>query len=552
MLHMSIELLNLNFIPVFLTCLAMDMIMSLSFIDLALLIVYLIGVTLFGAWLGKKQKDATDYFLGGRDLPWLAVCLSVVATETSTLTFISIPGLAYLTNLNFMQMTLGYVVGRTIISFVLLPGYYRGEMKTAYELIGNRFGPRLRSYTAIVFQLTRLLADGVRLFATAIPLAMITGWDYSLSIIVMALLTILYTFIGGIKAVVWMDVIQLFVYLAGAVLALITVAAALPEGWSSIWQTAATGKMEILNLGFDKTLKDFFSTNYTLFSGLIGGAFLSMASHGTDHIMVQRLLACRDLRSSQKALIGSGIIVMLQFALFMTLGLALYVYYGGAAMRPDEVMPKFIAHGLPKGAAGLIIAGIFAAAMSTLSGSLNSLASSTLFDIYKPRWGKKMSDQQELYLSKLFTLIWGVVFIGGAMFFKDDKNPVVELGLAIASFTYGGLLGVFFLGTFSKKIKEADALVAMWSAILFMTWIIEVHGVQAAIMVVINGLAAIWIWRKIPVLRHRLSIIALFVLMVGLIFFVPVMRFSWPWYVLIGSLVCMSVGKLLSIETKSR
>ncbi len=526
--------------------------MTFTTLDLTLLILYLVGVTLLGGWLGKKQKDATDYFLGGRDLPWLAVCFSVVATETSTLTFISIPGLAYLTNLNFLQMTLGYLIGRIIISLVLLPGYYRGEMKTAYELIGNRFGQRLRSFTAIVFQLTRLLADGVRLFATAIPLAMITGWDYSLSIIVMALLTILYTFIGGIKAVVWMDVIQLFVYLAGAVLALFTAVSLLPDGWASIWQTAAAGKMEVFALGFDKTIKEFFATNYTLFSGLIGGAFLSMASHGTDHIMVQRLLACRDLRSSQKALISSGVIVMVQFFLFMILGLALYVFYRGADIRPDEVMPRFIAHELPRGAAGLIIAGIFAAAMSTLSGSLNSLASSTLFDIYKPRWGKKLSDQKELYLSKLFTLVWGLVFIAGAMLFKDDKNPVVELGLAIASFTYGGLLGVFFLGTFSKNVKESDALVAMWSAILFMTWIIGVQGLQAMIMVALNGLAAIWIWRQVALLRHRVSLVVTFIIMVGLISTVPVMRFSWPWYVLIGSLVCMGIGKMLAIKTKSR
>lgn len=521
--------------------------MALTTLDISIIVAYLAFVTLFGAWLGKKQKSATDYFLGGRDLPWLAVCFSVIATETSTLTFISIPGLAYLTNLNFLQMTFGYLLGRIIIAFILLPGYYRGEIKTAYELIGQRFGKRLRSFTAVVFQLTRLLADGVRLFATAIPLAVITGWNYSLSIIVMALLTLVYTFVGGIRAVIWIDVIQLFIYIGGAVLALFAAAANLPGGLESVWAMAVeSGKAQIFDWGWHGDLRAFFASNYTVWSGLIGGAFLSMASHGTDHLMVQRLLTCRDLKSSRKALIGSGIFIIFQFALFLVLGLALHVYFSGASMRSDEVMPRFIVQGLPSGISGLIIAGIFAAAMSTLSGSLNSLASSTLFDLYKPRQRREMKPDRELYLSRAFTLIWGVVFIGGAMLFKDDKNPVVELGLAIASFTYGGLLGAFFLGTFFKRISEEDALVAMWSAIFFMTWIIGIHGLQAWIMACLNLVAALWIWRAVKQWSHRLALVVLAGMLTYLIFNVPAMRFGWPWYVLIGFLVCMAVGLVLN------
>jgi solute:Na+ symporter, SSS family len=526
--------------------------MALTTLDFAIIISYLAFVTLFGAWLGKKQTTATDYFLGGRDLPWLAVCFSVIATETSTLTFISIPGLAYLTNMNFLQMTLGYLLGRTIIAFVLLPGYYRGEIKTAYELIGKRFGKRLQSYTAVVFQLTRLLADGVRLFATAIPLAVITGWNYSLSIVVMALLTLIYTFIGGIRAVVWIDVIQLFIYIGGAIVALLTAVAKLPAGWDSIFAMAeATGKAQIFNWGWENDIRAFFASNYTVWSGLIGGAFLSMASHGTDHLMVQRLLTCRDLNSSRKALIGSGIFIIFQFALFLVLGLALYVYFGGASMRSDEVMPRFVVQGLPPGVSGLIIAGIFAAAMSTLSGSLNSVASSTLYDLYKPRLRKALTPARELYLSKMFTLIWGLIFVGGAMLFKDEKNPVVELGLAIASFTYGGLLGAFFLGTFFRHVREEDALVGMWSSIFFMTWIIGIHGLQAIIMVALNLIAAIWIWQQVKHRSHHATLIIAACLMTWLIFFLPAMRFSWPWYVLIGFLVCGIVGLVLSRLHKS-
>ncbi len=522
--------------------------MNFSTLDVAILFSYLTGVALFGAWLGKRQKDTTDYFLGGRDLPWLAICFSVVATETSTLTFISIPGLAYLTNLNFLQLAAGFLIGRTIIAFVLLPRYYRGEIQTAYHLLGNRFGIRMRRFSSIVFQITRLLADGVRLFATAIPLAIITGWSYSVSIIIIALVTILYTYIGGIRAVVWLDVIQWCVYVGGAILALIILLDKLPQGWGSVVAAAEPGdKFNLIQLGFDKSFKEFFSLNYTLLSGLIGGAFLSMASHGTDQLIVQRLLACRDLRASQKALIGSGFMVIAQFVLFLVLGLALYAYYGGAVMRSDEVLPRFIVEGLPVGVKGIIIAGVFAAAMGNLSGSLNSLASSSMLDLYKSHWGKKNSAKKDLLISRAFTFIWGVIFVISATMFTATENPVVELGLAIASFTYGGLLGTFFLGLSNKRATEEEGLLAMWSAIFFMIWIIGQKGAGLYIPLGLALLAGVWLLRRLQSLHTRTFTLLWSFAMVLLILGIDSPPIAWPWYVLIGCSIGYLNGTLLSL-----
>jgi len=534
--------------------------MGFSPYDYGILFLYLIGITLFGSWLGRNQTNTRDYFLGNRNIPWGAVCFSVVATETSTLTFISIPGLAYLTNLNFLQLTLGYLLGRILVSFLFLPAYYRGDLATAYEFLGNRFGLSLRNFSSIVFQMTRLLADGVRLFATAIPLSLITGWSYPVSIAVMGILTIVYTYIGGIRAVVWVDVVQTVVYLSGAIFAAIYLYHLLPGGWHDIATAAqADNKLQIFYPGFENGVRAFFTTRYNFITSLIGGMFLSMASHGTDQIIVQRLLTCNNVRSSQKALIASGVFVMLQFALFLVIGLMLYTFYHGQAIGPDsnfiassdEVFIKFIIEELPAGLSGLIIAGIFAAAMSTLSGSLNSLASSTMLDIYKTNFGKKNSPKKDLLISKIITASWGIIFIGGAMLFKDKNNPVVELGLEIASFTYGGLLGVFLMGVLFKKVRENTAIISMWSAIFFMIWIVGGRISDAAKLgiIIVNVLVFIWIFTRIHERKEQMALTLLLVAIVSLIRYVEPIPFFWPWYVFIGSAVTIGVGLLLTFVT---
>ena len=532
--------------------------MGFTPIDYGILFIYLIGVTVFGSWIGRGQKNTRDYFLGDRNIPWGAVCFSVVATETSTLTFISIPGLAYLTNLNFLQLTIGYLLGRIIISFLFLPAYYRGDLSTAYEFLGNRYGLRMRNFTSIIFQLTRLLADGVRLFATAIPLSIITGWSYPLSIAVIGILTIIYTYMGGIRAVVWIDVIQMVIYLGGTVIAGIYLLTHLPGGWHDVVAAAQPdNKFQIFYPGFENGLRAFFTTRYNFITSVVGGMFLSMASHGTDQLIVQRLLTCNNLKNSQKALITSGFIVMIQFALFLVIGLMLYAFYHGQIIGPesnfltssDQLFPKFIVDELPAGLSGIIIAGVFAAAMSTLSGSLNSLASSSMLDIYKPRFGKNNSPKKDLLISRIITAGWGIIFIGGAMLFKDKNNPVVELGLAIASFTYGGLLGTFLMGVLFKQVRENVALIALWSAIFFMTWIIGVKGIAQWVIVGVNVLAFIWIFTKLHDRREQIALTFFLVVIASLIRYIEPIPVFWPWYVFIGSVVTMMVGLLLTWVT---
>ena len=513
-------------------------------LDFVIIIIYILAVTFLGLRLSGRMKSSNDYFLGGRDLPWWAVCLSVVATETSTLTFISVPGLAYLTNLNFLQLGIGYIIGRIVVSFVFLPAYFRGELKTSYELLYNRYGSEVRQFSSVLFLTTRLLADSVRLFATAIPLAIMTGWSLALCIVVIAVFTILYTSVGGIRSVVWIDVIQTFIYVSGAIIAGVFILSHLPGGWSDVVSAAAVdNKFQIFNLGLNSSFKEFFQINYTLISSLLGGAFLSMASHGTDQIIVQRLLACRNVRDSQKALIGSGFIVLLQFAVFLVLGLFLFAFYNGAEMRSDEIFPRFIMEELPAGLSGFIIASVFAAAMSTLSSSLNSLASSTMFDLFLPN--RKISAAKELAYSRLFTIFWGVVFIGGALFFKDKNNPVVELGLAISSFTYGGVLGVFILATFKKHRAKQIPLISMWATICFMTWFIQPSPAILIVLTILELVAAVWIFINADDKMYQISIVGVIVLaaIFHLVFKSPAI--AWPWFVPTGVVISIFTSWIL-------
>ncbi len=469
--------------------------MEFALIDYIVIVVYLIGVAFIGIKIAGRQTSTADYFLGSRDIPWWAVLFSVVATETSTLTFISIPAVAYGGNLTFLQITLGYIVGRILVSIYFLPKYFEGDITTAYQFLGQRFGPSMRNVTSTTFMVTRLLADGVRLFATAIPLAVIlrlggafAGWTdielYLLSISVISLLTLLYTLIGGIKAVVWMDVIQMAVYIGGALIAVGFLINGLANGLTTATNMAAeAGKLQFLNFGFDLSFEEFIAQPYTFFTAFIGGAVFSVASHGTDQIIVQRLLTTRNVKDSQKALVWSGFVVAFQFALFLGIGILLFAFYNAQPAEAlglatsDAIFAKFIVEELPVGLSGLIVAALFAAAMSSLSSSLNSLSSSSTMDLYKPYFGKDNTQEQDLKISRIFTFIWAVILTASAFFFaflqlQEGQRPaVVELGLGIASYTYGGLLGAFVLGRISHHPDKKDAMIGFFvglTALLFM------------------------------------------------------------------------------------
>ena len=436
-------------------------------LDVVVLVVYLLGVTVFGVWWGGRQKDASDYFLAGQGLPWWAICFSIVATETSALTFISVPATAYGSDFWMLQLTFGYLIGRVVIAAVLLPGYFRGRLNTAYALLEERFGLVTRRFASVIFMVTRALGDSVRVFAAAIPLTLITGLPYWQSILLTGIFTLIYTYFGGLRAVVWVDVAQMVLYVIGGVAALAVLIKVVPGGWSAIVETARSAdKLSVVNL------EGSFADPTWLVTGLVGGAFLSMASHGVDHLIVQRLLAAASLGEARKALITSGVLVIGQFALFLVVGMALFAHYGGVPFDPaDEVFPRFIVEGLPPGVSGLIIAAVFAAAMSTVSSSLNSLASASTHDLYAPLSSRADDPEHMLRVGRRFTLLWAAILIGGAILFRfvSEGTPIVVVALQVASFTYGGLLGGFLLGVVSKRAAQRDAILGMGVAMTILT-----------------------------------------------------------------------------------
>ncbi len=417
--------------------------------------------------------------------------MSIVATETSVLTFISIPAVSYQGNLTFIQIALGYVIGRVVVALVMIPAYYKGAMETAYHFLGHRFGQNMRNVASITFMGTRLLADGVRLFATAIPLALIIKGSgffsslsdsqfYLISIVLIGCITVFYTSFGGIKSVIWVDMIQWTIYIGGAILACVIILTKLPNGLNDVIElTVKSGKTDWLYLGADLTLREFIKQPYTFITAVFGGAVFSLASHGTDQLIVQRVLTCGNLRSGQKAIAWSGFIVLFQFLLFLVVGLLLFTYYKGqdcqqlGVLRPDAIFPKFIVEVMPTGISGLIVAALFAAAMSTLAGSLSSLSSSTVLDIYVPVFGKDKSQAQLLTISRIVTFIWAVMLMGTAIVFINLKGTVVETALGIASYTYGGLLGIFLLGLFYKRASQKDAIIGFIVALITMTILIR-------------------------------------------------------------------------------
>lgn len=451
--------------------------MGFSSLDYLILVLYLLAIATFGILRGGKQRSAQDYFLGKETIPWWIVCFSIVAAETSALTFISIPGLAYLTNLTFLQLAIGYLLGRILVSFLFLPAYYKGELSTAYAFLETRFGAKTRRFASVIFLFTRLAADGVRLFATAIPLKLILDIDYPIAILILALIAFIYTFAGGVRGVVWVDAVQMFIYIGGALVAAMLLISNIEGGFASVNQLASeAGKFRVFDFSWGMAM---FEKPYNIFAGILGGAFLSMASHGTDQLIVQRVLTTKSLHSSRKALIGSGVIVIIQFAIFLIVGVLLFAYYGGQSVaelglrRSDEIFPYFIIQGLPAGVSGIIIAGLMAAALSTLAGSMSSIASSAMLDLYKPIFGVSGESSKDLAISRAITFLAAILLVGSALFFMTTDQTVVELALSIASFTYGGLLGTFLLGVLFKKPTQEDAIGAFVAGILVMVTVIS-------------------------------------------------------------------------------
>ncbi|MEN8376844.1 MAG: sodium:solute symporter [Gemmatimonadota bacterium] len=444
-------------------------------LDLAVVGVYLAGVVALGTLAGGRQESTRDYFLAGSGLPWWAISLSVVATETSALTFISVPAVSYGGDFWFLQLAAGYLVGRVAVAALLLPGYFRGDYLTAYAFLEHRFGPSARRFASVAFLVTRALGDSVRLFAVAIPVALVTGLPYAGAIALAGGATLLYTYRGGLRSVVWVDVAQMALYVVGGVAALVLLVRAVPGGWEGIVAAGRdAGRFRILHVAGGPADARWVVT------GLVGGAFLSLASHGVDHLIVQRLLAARGLAAARRAVVASGFLVFAQFALFLTVGVGLFAYYGGRPFATnDEVLTAFVIERFPPGLAGLIVAALLAAAMSTVSSSLNALASSTTLDLYAPLTGRSGADL--LRAGRRFTLAWAVILTGGAILFQfaASDTPVVVVALQVASFTYGGLLGAYLLGLVVPAAGERQVVIAMATTFMIMTalWAVQQFGV---------------------------------------------------------------------------
>jgi SSS family transporter len=487
--------------------------MGFSALDYVILVGYLLGITAFGVMFRKTQQTAADYFVGKRNTHWIVICASIVATETSTLTLIGIPAIAYANyqfpeqggNFTFLQLVLGYIVARFIISVLFIPAYFKGELQTAYKLLEIRFGGSVKNFAASLFLIVRAIGDGVRTFAASIVISAVLAYSLPdfpqlaiVSILIVGILTLIYTYQGGLIAVLWTDLVQLVIYVSGAIIAAVVIWNSIPGGWEEIRSVATeSGKFQLVSFSFDVTVP------FTFWAGLIGGTFLTTASHGTDQMLVQRLLACKNQTDAKKAIITSGFVILFQFALLLFVGVLLYVFYHHFPMatelaKNDEVFPKFIVEQLPTGVAGLMIAALTAAAMSTLSSSLNSLASSSILDFYKPLINPNADEAKLLKFSRWLTAVWGFTLIGIA-FLSRDVGSVLTVGLAIASLIYGPMLGAFLLGVLTRRANQIGVVTGMLASLA----------------------AMIYVWNMTAI--------------------------AWTWYVLIGTTVCFSVGFAVSV-----
>jgi SSS family solute:Na+ symporter len=445
-------------------------------LDLGVIVVYLAGITWFGARFRKSQTTLKDYFLGGRTAPWWAIGFSIVSAETSILTVISTPGMTVMKggNFGFLQLVFGYLAARILISTLFLPAYFKGELFTAYELMTRRFGSRIRKLTAGLFLVLRALAEGVRVWAMSTVVSIVLGTGEELSIILIVCLTLFYTFEGGMSAVIWTDVIQMFLYIAGAILSLFVILNQIPGGWAHVVDVGQQyNKFQIFDFRFAWN-RWFIETPFTFWAGFIGGCFLTTASHGTEQLMVQRLLSAKSEADARKALFSSWAVILFQFTLFLIIGVCLFAYHGAPlvtiAKQADRMYPEFVWNHLPQGIAGLIIAAILAAAMSNLSAALNSLASTTVMDFWKPLSRVARADSEYLRLARYITLVWGAILFGVALLARG-WGSVLQAGLSIASILYGSLLGVFLLGLLTRRTGEIAAMCGMTAGLVLMLYV---------------------------------------------------------------------------------
>jgi SSS family transporter len=473
----------------------------MSGLDYAVIAVYLVGITAFGSWFARFQKTTRDYFLTDRSIPWWAVCFTIVATETSTLSFIGVPAQSFAGNMTFLQIVFGYIVGRFLVSLIFLPAYFRGDLFTTYELLQRRFGAPVKNLSAIVFLVTRSLADGIRLYATALVIAVVTQTNVSLIVVVLGAAMIVYTMRGGVAAVIWTDVVQLFVYAAGALVVFGSLVSQIDGGLGAALALGGeAGKLRVFDFALDATRV------YTFWSGLFGGIALTLATHGTDQFLVQRLLSARSLRDARLGLVASGFIVFAQFCFFLLIGVLLFAYYQQTPLpvpldRNDKILSIYVIHSLRYGAAGFIVAAIVAAALSP---SINSMAATTVNDFYLKYVRPDADEATLMRLSRIATVFWGVVQVGVALGAQWMQQGVLDAGLSVLSLASGSVLGAFLLGTVGRGASSRATFIGM-----------------------VAGLATmLYVWSATPI--------------------------AWTWHALIGATVTVLVAQIVDRAVRGR
>jgi solute:Na+ symporter, SSS family len=467
---------------------------SLSGIDYLVITAYLLAITAFGSWFARYQKTTRDYFLTDRSVPWWAICFTIVATETSTLTFIGIPAQAYGGNMTFLQMAAGYVIGRVLVSVLFIPSYFRGELFTSYELLQRRFGARVKTLSAVIFLITRSLADGIRLFTTALVISIVTQVPVTWVVVILGVAMIIYTIRGGVSAVIWTDVVQMFVYLAGAAAVAIALLGRINGGWAEVVRVGTeTGRFVFIDASLD------FTKAYTLWAGLLGGVALTLSTHGTDQYLVQRLLSARSQKEASTGLVLSGFLVFAQFILFLLIGVMLFTFYQQSPLaeplaRTDQILPIFVVNELRHGLAGFIVAAIVAAALSP---SLNAMAATTVSDFYLPYINPHADQVTQMRISRQATAFWGLVQLAVAIGAQFMNRSVLDAGLAVLSFASGSVLGAFLLGTLAPSVRERDTFAGMiaglivmvavwWATSIAFTWYVLIGAVTTCVVALLS------------------------------------------------------------------
>ena len=495
--------------------------------------VYLAGVMALGIWFGRGQRNTKDYFLGGREIPWWGVSLSIVATETSALTFIGVPALAFGSDLGFIQIIFGYVVARFVLAIFLVPYYFRGEIYSPYQLFSDAFGMPARRLAGFFFLVAATLAAGVRVYVTCIPLKIMLGdllarWfgDPILGAVVLfVLFSLVYTYVGGIKAVIWTDAVQFLLLLGGGIFALLYLGRLIDGGWpAALDQASNAGKLHWLTTRFS------LSMPYNIWMGIVGATIMVLSTHGADQLNVQRILACRTVGDGRRALIMSAIIILPLFLLFLSVGVMLWVYFQQTPPRipfpesqagfpqSDYVFPVFIITEAPPLMRGFMIVAILSAAMSSVSSALSALASVSTMDLMRGFLRKTHSDSFLLTFSRASTVFWGIMLVWVA-WQSREVELVLDWALSLNGLTNGAMLGGLILCLVWKRGRSLPVIVGMLSGLAFMVFVSQLT----------------WSTTTEGATLTR--------------------RVAWPWYSLIGATVTLTVAGLVRLvigEPKGR